>query len=1115
MQSDSSLNFLPQHGEASRQLRELDWASTSIGSPHSWPQNLRTALSLCLTSKFPILIWWGPDLTVLYNDAYIPFLGRTKHPGALGRPGRECWSEIWDTIGPMLESVYRTGDATWSYDSEYFFDRDLPREEVYVTFTYGPILAADGVTVEGVFCPCSETTEKIVSARRLETLRRLGAQLLPAADASAAAHRVCEVLADSARDVPFCLIYAIQHGNADLLASVGAHDEARAAVNWPLDSVARTNEPQTVALAALGLTLPGGPWEDQAAWARILPIRWTADGQASGVMVLGVSSRRPLDAAYRDFLELVAHHSAGAIANAVAYQAEQRRAEALAELDRAKTAFFSNVSHEFRTPLTLILGPLEQALAEADGQIGKETADLLYRNGLRLQKLVNSLLDFARIEGGGMSARAEPTDLARATADHVSVFRAAIEAAGLALNLHCDELSMPISVDRDHYEKIVSNLLSNAFKYTLQGSIDVALQDQGNCVALSVRDSGVGMSRNDLSRIFQRFYRGNAPAARSHEGSGIGLALTLELVRLQGGEIMVTSEEGVGSVFTVTLPKAGGPMSGRNAAIETADSPRRSPVSVQYAQEMSRWRSCEAPVVSPAQTTRPRVLCADDNIDLRDYIRGLLAPTHEVQLVPDGASALHSALQDPPDLIITDIMMPGMSGLTLLQSLRDDPRTRTVPVILLSARAGPEARVEGMEAGADDYLIKPFSPSELQARVAAHLRLTALRREVEQELREAHVRKDEFLAVLAHELRNPLAPLNNGLRLLRAAGHGDDKSRHILTMLERQVRHLARLVDDLLDIARISSGKISLRKEPVDIVEVLRNAVEACRGAVDTAGHSISVSLPDRPVVMDADEVRLTQAISNLLTNATKYTERGGHILVNAGSELDGGFVISVRDSGRGIPQDMLKRVFDPFVQVSGELGEGGLGIGLTLVRRLVELHGGTVDARSDGLGAGSEFLLRLPMAASAPAAMPPSPTSAPAEHPLGRIMVVDDNTDSGDTTAMVLETFGAQVRVAQNGATALTMLDTFDPQVMLVDIGMPGMDGHELARRVRHGVNGARVTLIAMTGWGQEDDRQRSKSAGFDHHLVKPVDFDALEALLTELAQRRSERDPMQSGQH
>lgn len=1237
MTSESSLEFLPERGEMAQRLRELDWSKTPLGEPGTWPQNLRTALSLCLSSRFPILIWWGADFRILYNDAYIPFLGANKHPAALMQPGQVCWSEIWGSIGPMLEGVYQSGQATWSHDAQYFFDRDLPREEVYVTFTYGPILAADGVTVEGVFCPCTETTEKIVSARRLEILRKLGAQPLRAHGLKAPAEGLCAVMSESRMDVPFCLIYRCGDGGTELLASTGVDaPAAMAPAAWPLDAVAQAALPQTIALAPLGLALPGGPWDDPAQWARVVPMRWTADGSVSGIMVLGVSSRRPLDDAYRDFLDLVAHHAASTIANAAAYEQESRRAEALAELDQAKTTFFSNVSHEFRTPLTLILGPLEQALGEQGGPLDRGALQMLHRNALRLQKLVNSLLDFSRIEGGAIAARASPTDLVRATMEHASAFRSMIEAAGLTLRVQCDELRDAVWLDRDLYEKILLNLLSNAFKYTLQGSIEVILSDRGSSVALSVRDTGIGIASEELPRIFERFHRVESAAARTHEGTGIGLALVRELVTLLGGSISVESQPGVGSIFTVTLPKGGKPMTPPVAAASLAAT--TAGAGAPYLQEAARWTAApaEAPPSSAAESGRPVVLCADDNADMRDYLHGLLSSKYALRLAGDGASALRSARQEPPDLVISDVMMPGMDGLSLLQALRSDERTRAIPVILLSARAGEEARVEGMQAGADDYLIKPFAARELQARVDAHLRLAMLRRQAyaalranerrlraiidqlpvgvgvcdasgewilanalmercaphavpsarpelaarwsgwdehgdpvppenwpgkralrgemvmpgtemqylaedgqerwmrvsaaplrtengelvgactvvqditelmraERELRLAHRRKDEFLAMLAHELRNPLAPLHNGLHMLRLSGAGDERTRRVHDMLARQVSHMARLVDDLLDISRITKGKILLRKAPVDLGEVLRHALEASRESVEAEGHTLRVDLPEEPLMVEADAVRLAQVVSNLLNNAVKYTDRGGEICVRASREADGNLLMSVRDNGRGIPADMLASVFEPFTQVDRVQGEGGLGLGLTLVRRLVELHGGGVEARSPGPGAGSEFLVHLPAMGAAAATLPRTVQASPARS-LGRILVVDDSPDSGDTTAMVLQALGADVRSVGDGPAALAMLDGFRPDVMLVDIGMPGMDGYEVARRVRAGPLAADIVLIAMTGWGQEEDLRRSRDAGFDHHLVKPMDFDRLESLLNDLPRRRAQ---------
>ncbi|MBB3259381.1 signal transduction histidine kinase/DNA-binding response OmpR family regulator [Paraburkholderia bannensis] len=1296
---DNPFGFLPVHGEMARRVRSLDWTGTSLGGPADWPPSLRAALSLCLSSRFPIVIWWGSDYSILYNDAYIPFLGKAKHPVALGQPGRECWSEIWPTIGPMLEGVTRKGKAVWSNDGQYFFDRDLPREEVYVTFTYGPILAADGRTVEGVFCPCTETTERVVSARRLETLRMLGVRAPETTGIVAACKHVTGVLAQNRHDVPFAIVYRCHSGSSgssgpsgpsgsnagetrfEQLASTGL-DEASAAHDpaaWPLDEVLRTGRAVDVDLAARGLETPGGAWPEVCAAARALPLRWGGDASICGLIVLGVSPRRPLERAYGTFLDLVAGQTGSAVANALAYEQERRRAEALAEIDLAKTAFFSNVSHEFRTPLTLLLGPLEDALAQPEAPWPRERVEMLHRNTLRLQKLVNSLLDFSRIEAGRERASFAPTDLARLTTDLASAFRSAIERAGLRLLVDCPPLPEPIYVDRDMYEKIVLNLVSNAFKFTLDGEIEVKLRDAGLSVELTVRDTGTGIVKAQLPHIFERFHRIEGARARTHEGTGIGLALVLELVKLHAGTVSVNSTPGQGSTFTVAIPKGrdhlaaeriepardedappaatpavppAAPAAARHyveeaiswlALAERAagkDAQLPTPPLLPGAAEAIRLRAAAPPVASPAPQ-RPRIVWVDDNADMSRYVARLLAPLYDVETLNDGAAALASVRRAPPALLLADVMMPGLDGFALLRALRHDASTRTIPVILLSARAGEQAQIEGMQAGADDYLVKPFSARELLARVDAHVRLArqreqanvtlrasekrlltiiehlpagvgvmdlsgkwtlsnavmkrwlpggipsmqadqlarwrawdpqgnplapddwpgrrALRGETvmpgiemhytdehaeqlwmrssaaplrdgagrvigacvvvqdvtqlksaEQALREADRRKDEFLATLAHELRNPLAPIRNGLHILRLAGAGSAAAQRTHDMLERQLDHMVRLVDDLMEVSRITGGKIGLRKEAVELGSVLRQAVETSRALIDAAGHRLTVSVPPEPLVLDADPVRLCQVVANLLNNAAKYTDPGGQIWLTAYGESDGlgsSAVVSIRDNGMGIAAPMLSKVFDLFIQ--GERtysrAQGGLGIGLTLVRSLVELHGGSVEARSDGLGRGSEFVVRLPMAAAARADETGERPALPAHTLVGRnILIVDDNRDAADSLGVLLELLGAQVRIVRDGKAALAMFDSWPPDVVLLDIGMPGMDGYEVARRARAHPASAAVLLIALTGWGQDEDRRRSKEAGIDFHLVKPVDMRALHQLLLAQAGRR-----------
>lgn len=420
---------------------------------------------------------------------------------------------------------------------------------------------------------------------------------------------------------------------------------------------------------------------------------------------------------------------------ATAYEQERRRAEALAEIDRAKTAFFSNVSHEFRTPLTLMLGPIEDMLSRPDGAITVERDELnvVHRSGLRLLKLVNTLLDFSRIEAGRSHPSYESVDLAALTADLASIFRSAIEKAGLRLIIDCRPLSKPVYVDRSMWEKIVMNLLSNAFKFTFEGEICVSLTEAGETAELSVSDTGTGIPEQELPHILERFHRIEGSRGRSFEGSGIGLSLVQELVKVHGGHISVESTVGRGSRFIVIVP-----LGTNHLAVEKHSASKQSSTAIQgeaYVEEALRWlpeasapepaTDLPAPVESTAE--RPRILFADDNADLRDYVYRLLEGTYRVELVNDGEAALIAGQHSPPDLLLADLMMPRMDGFELLKSWRDDLRLRSIPVILLSARAGEESRIEGLAAGATDYLVKPFSARELRARISSCLEIACER----------------------------------------------------------------------------------------------------------------------------------------------------------------------------------------------------------------------------------------------------------------------------------------------------------------------------------------------------------------------------------------------------
>ena len=727
----------PGDGEMARRMRAYPWASSPLGDPPDWPASLRTACRICLTSRFPMIIWWGEELRFLYNDAYLPLLGN-KHP-ALMRPGDQVWGEIWHTVGPMLDSVMHTGQATWSEDLLLPMDRHGYWEETYWTYSYSPLHDDDG-TVRGVFTAVKETTEEVVGRRRLAVLQHLGAQAGQARSVAEACDLVVRSLERAPEVIPFAAVYLRGPGGEAVLARSSAPGGPGGPGGWPVDEVLRGGEPVTLTdvIARFG-ELPAGGWDTPPSEAMVLPLTG-GTGEPAGALVLAASAGRSLDAAYESFLGLVAQQTAALVGAAVAYEAQLRRAEELAELDRAKTAFFSNVSHEFRTPLTLIMGPVEELRARLDPSDPADAAaagelDVIHRNGLRLGKLVNTLLDFSRIEAGRMHASFEPLDLGAFTTELASVFQSAFDRAGMRYEVDCPPLSAPVYVDREMWEKVVFNLLSNALKFTLEGTVSVRLGEEAGHAVLRVADTGVGVAAAEIPRLFDRFHRIENAPSRSNEGSGIGLALVRELIGLHGGTITAESDGRIGTMFTVRIPFGRGHLPEANVVAGSGS--RAVPAAAnQFLLEAMRWLPGDPavdggpPVLGEAvrgEAARARVLLADDNADMREYLQRLLRPGYEVTTVTDGQAALEAARADPPDILISDVMMPRLGGLQLVAALRADPRTAEVPVLLLSARAGQEAAIEGLEAGADDYLVKPFSAAELLARVRANVELARLR----------------------------------------------------------------------------------------------------------------------------------------------------------------------------------------------------------------------------------------------------------------------------------------------------------------------------------------------------------------------------------------------------
>jgi PAS domain S-box-containing protein len=777
------------NSEMAQLMRSLDWSQTPLGEPSGWASSLKTAVSICLNSRFPMVVWWGKELILLYNDDWRSILG-TKHPNALGRPGQEVWPEIWDIIGEQLNSVLKTAQATWSEDTLLLVDRYGYTEEAYFTYSYSPIFLETG-EVGGAFTAVTETTQRVISERRLSTLQELAAKPLKARTVEEACQLCISAIAKNTADLPFGLLYLMdQMGeSAQLMGTAGIEPGTAASPGqiqiatqgWNLSQVRLTGQSETLTdLATRFDSLPNGIGDVTPQSAIVMPLNQSGQQQITGFLILAVSPGRAFDGEYRGFFEVVASQVETAIANARAYEEERKRIEALAELDRAKTAFFSNVSHEFRTPLTLMLSPLEDTLTTLEGTIPPQEhkqLQLVQRNGRRLLKLVNSLLDFSRIEAGRVQVSYEPVDLSTYTAELASAFHSLIERAGLSLIVECPPFPEAIYIDREMWEKIVLNLLSNAFKFTLSGTISIRLQWLGSQIELSVADTGIGISADELPHLFERFHRVEHSQGRSLEGSGIGLSLVQELVKLQGGTIQVVSTLGQGSRFTVTIPAKTASLpneqigSRRTSASTTSDA-------MPYVEEARRWlpeHNLELPIVdfgleeslslatsnsvnqpdpSNRQNSKFKILLADDNADMRHYIQRLLSSSYTVETTPDGVAALEAIQSSRPDLVLTDVMMPRMDGFELLRSLRSDAATQDMPIILLSARAGEEARIEGLEAGADDYLTKPFSARELIARVEATLKLTQLRRTARDREQELQIETQRAVADLDRVMAN-------------------------------------------------------------------------------------------------------------------------------------------------------------------------------------------------------------------------------------------------------------------------------------------------------------------------------------------------------------------------
>jgi signal transduction histidine kinase len=1152
-------------GEMARRFREFNWAATPIGPAEFWPESWRNAVQIILDSSFPTALAIGREhLIYFYNDAFIPLAGSSRHPSALGLPVPVAWKEIWqDILKPRFDHTLTTGEPTGEADLMMPLERSGYLEETYVTFSFAA-LRDDHNQPNGIFCTAIENTGRVIADRQMNCLRALAARGSFAETPEAACQFAVATLEGNPRDLPFVLLYLLdKDGKQARLAGTAGLVSVPRGVMTTVDltdagacPVARVAATRTTMLIDNVQPLISGVVRTPDVTpqqALALPVLNPGGEHLAAILVAGVNPMRPLEES-RAFHELIANHLETAVSNARAQQHVRERAQALAELDRAKTVFFSNISHELRTPLTLLLAPLDDVLARTTlAEDDRSLVETARRGGGRLLKLVNSLLEFSRIEAGRIEASYEATDLAGLTMDLASVFRSAFQRGGVSLKIDCAKLPEDVYVDRDMWEKIVLNLVSNAFKFTMAGEVRVAQYARDDSIELEVSDTGCGVAAEDLPRLFERFFRGRTPHARTHEGSGIGLSLVQELVKLHGGSVAARSELGAGTTITLRIPRGSAHLP--QDRVGAARILQRARIGASpFVEEALGWlpdanrqpepTAAVAVKAEPREASQARILIVDDNADMRRYLCRLLGARWKIDAVADGAAALDSIRKDTPDLVISDVMMPVMDGFALLRAIRTSEAFAKLPMMLLSARAGEESSAEGLRAGADDYVIKPFTARDLVARVETRLkqaRVHAAERHAREVAEQANRARDDFFTMLSHELRTPLMAVLAWTALLKDDRLDASEAVHALDLIERNARVQRRLVDDLLDISRIVTGRLRIDPRPIaSLAQMIGLVVDSFRPAAQAKNLTVESVLETSTGTINGDSERLQQVVWNLISNAIRFTPHGGRIQIRYARRAEH-VELLVRDSGQGIAPEALPHVFERYWQGrNGGRRSQGLGLGLAIARRIIELHSGHITASSDGEGCGATFTVLLPIVSTASERpLPPvdgiaasdldaatvsntrmldaatseleaaSSTAHLRELPVKsdprttgvpnamRILLVEDHEGVAKACRRLLMSHGHFVVCVPGVEAAATVAERTAFDLVICDLSLPDGNGIDLLSRLRPRF--ARVgpagelPAIAISGSVYEEDISRSLQAGFAAHLAKPFDEDSL----------------------
>jgi PAS domain S-box-containing protein len=1033
-----TLAFLSAEGDMAARMRRHDWSRSPLGAPATWSPSLKTLVGLMLASPQPMFMAWGQERTWLYNDAFIPILG-VKHPAALGRHALdEVWREARETLLPMFDRVY-AGEPVHMQEFSLPLDRNGRLEDAYFAFSYIPARDETG-SVAGLFGACIETTDRVLAERRQAAAQARQQRMFEQAPSFMCILRgpdhVFEFVNNAHRKL---------FSSDDWIGKPAREafpDLANQGYFDLLDQVFASGERYVATSAPVRFRRTPGRREEERLLDFIYePIADDA-GRVTGIFCEGfdVTEARRSEFALREsetrFRE---------IADAAPVMMW------ICDVTAART-WFNRAWLEFaNAPLQDEYGDLWVARVHP--------SDTAARSARFLEA-------FERRERFRIDFRLRRADGTWRIVDETGVPRFASNGTFLGYIGSCTDVTEQREAERAL--KRSEEQLRLATEAAEVGLWDVDLVT--NTLYWPPRVKRMFGISPDVVVSLADFYAGLHPQDRDAVSAAFAAAIEPTQRALYDVEYRTIGKED--GIMRWVAAKGRGIFDDGGSCIRV----------IGTALDISARKQSEAQLREREERLRAIVETTPECVKLVARNGRLL------QMNPSGLAMIEAPAAE---------YVVGRNVLELIAPEHREAFRRFNERVCDGEKATLEFDVIGL-LGSRRHVETHGAPLRMPDGTVVQLGLTrdvTARRVAEEALRQSDRRKDEFIATLSHELRNPLAPLRNALQILQMRAAQDAADASIHAMMERQVNHLVRLVDDLLEVSRIKHGAFELRSQRVELATVVRNAVETCEPLMHEGGHRLDVTLPNQRVWLCGDPVRLGQILANLLNNAARYTPHGGRISVHA-QIVSSILSISVIDTGAGFAKEAGARLFEMF---SRGKNSSGLGIGLALARRLAELHGGTIKAASAGPGQGAEFTVSLPL--------PPDQSSTPAEKPLGsdsfrghRILVVDDNQDAAESIRSLLELLNADARVAFDGMQALALFSEYDANVVLLDIGMPGMDGYEVARTLRERHPGRNVHIVALTGWGQEQDRARTREAGFDRHLVKPVDFETLQALFESL---------------